>query len=276
MAFARLNAFAAPWYGSGVRYLLSPDDLPPEWSACALPGTAPALTPLRGTPPSRPARPAAPFARPARPQRESPPEAQSARKAPPPRPEASPAAASAPRPAVSRAVWQPLAQQQWPQLWRDRLPLTRPGRVGWTYRHLGADLLGNGPDEPGVDAPCTMQDRREFFRRMICDLAYPAGTHTFWPVCMPLSAAPDAPEQESAEAFWAGLRLLRARGVVIMGSAAAKAAGLPGGLRPLESLFFRGFRVLILWDLSNLVRQEQRYASILAFLRSSLQPLLPR
>ena len=49
-----------------------------------------------------------------------------------------------------------------------------------------------------------------------------------------------------------------------------------GGLRPLESLFFRGFRVLILWDLSNLVRQEQRYASILAFLRSSLQPLLPR
>lgn len=271
MAFARLNAFAAPWYGSGVRYLLAPDDLPPEWSACALPGTSPALTPLRPAPQTRPQRPPARAAQtaPTRPREAAPPQRE--RHAPSP-----PAGAPAAAPTPARAVWQPPAQQLWPQPWRDRLPLTRPGRVGWTYRHLGADLLGNGPDEAGEDAPCTMRDRRDFFRRMIHDLGYPAGTHTFWPVCMPLSAAPDAPEQESADAFWAGLRLLRARGVVIMGSAAARAAGLPGGLRPLQSLFFRGFRVFILWDMVNLVRREQRYASMLAFLRTSLQPLLPR
>ena len=254
MAFARLNAFAAPWYGNGVRYLLSPDDLPAEWSACALPGTAPALTPLRAAPP----RPA-PSAR-TRPPQERPPAL------PPPAPAAP----------LSPAVWQPLDQEQWPRPWRDRLPLAKPGRIGWTYRYLGADLLGNGPEEPGTDTPCTMRDRRDFFRRMIQDLGYPAGTHTFWPVCIPLSAAPDAPEQESAEAFWAGLRLLRARGVVIIGSAAARAAGMPGGLRPLQSLFFRGFRVFILWDMANLIRQEQRYARILTFLRTSLLPLLPR
>lgn len=262
MAFARLNALAAPWQGNGIRYLLSPEDLPAEWSACALPGTAPAHAPLQ-----RAARPVSP------PQRQAVPTAP-VRKPAPQRPEA------APPPAVQRTTvrdaWKPVPQQQWPQPWQERLPLTRHGRVGWTYRHLGADLLGNGPDEPGQDVPCTMQDRREFFRRMISDLRYPAGTHTFWPVCMPLSAAPDAPEQTSPDAFWSGLRQLGARGVVIMGSAAAKAAGLPGGLRPLQTLFFRGFRVLVLWDMANLVRQEARYASILAFLRSSLQPLLPR
>lgn len=121
-----------------------------------------------------------------------------------------------------------------------------------------------------------MRDRRDFLRRMIRDLGYPAGTHTFWPVCLPPQDAPDAPEQESADAFWAGLRLLRARGAVIMGSAAARAAGMPAGLRPLQSLFFHGFRVFILWDMANLVRQEQRYGKILEFLRVSLRPLLPR
>ncbi len=263
MAFERLNALAAPWRGSGLRYLLSPDDLPAEWSACAPPGTAPALAPLRAAP-ERPAR------------RLPPPEVAPGRAAPPQRHPQRPAPQAPPPAPAARAVWQPLPQQQWPQPWQERLALTRPGRVGWTYRHLGADLLGNGPEEQGADVPCAMQDRRDFFRRMIRDLGYPAGTHTFWPVCMPASAAPDAPELESAEAFWAGLRLLRARGVVVMGSAAVRAAGLPGGLRPLQSLFFRGFRVFVLWDMANLVRQEQRYDSILAFLRTALRQLLPR
>ena len=90
-----------------------------------------------------------------------------------------------------------------------------------------------------------------------------------------LEKTPPAPAYAPApDVFWSGARQLRARGVVVLGSVAGQAAGLPGGLRPLQQLRHRGQLVWVLWDVENLLAQEQRYASMLAFLRQAFVPVL--
>ena len=53
--------------------------------------------------------------------------------------------------------------------------------------------------------------------------------------------------------------------------AAVKALGLPPGLRPLQQTRYRGHMVWVLWDVDYMQREDQRYASMLAFLRQSLR-----
>ena len=77
-----------------------------------------------------------------------------------------------------------------------------------------------------------------------------------------------------ADAFWSGTARLGARGVVVMGSAAVKALGLPPGLRPLQQTRYRGHMVWVLWDVDNLLQFDQRYASMLALLRDALRHFL--
>ena len=172
----------------------------------------------------------------------------------------------------------------WPAPWRDLLGQTRPGHIVWTYWSLGPDI--RDPATPG------RAQRRAFLQRLLHDLGHPAGTHTFWPVCLPpdpdalppvpedtalgaLEKTPPAPAYAPApDVFWSGARQLRARGVVVLGSVAGQAAGLPGGLRPLQQLRHRGQLVWVLWDVENLLAQEQRYASMLAFLRQAFVPVL--
>ena len=67
---------------------------------------------------------------------------------------------------------------------------------------------------------------------------------------------------------------LKARGVVVMGSAAARAVALPGGLRPPQQIRHRGKLVWVLWDVDNLLQLDQRYASMLALLRDALRHFL--
>lgn len=275
MAFAYLNPQAAPWRALGVRYLLAPSDLPPELSLCA--ETAEALPPAASHAAPRPSAHAAPRCgvegaqAAGRPGRVTAPAAR-------PRPPASAPAASVPSasrpeqppraptaPESSAASWQPLAPALWPAPWQERLARTRPGLVAWTYWHLGSDLQDGA--QPGK------AERGAFFRRIFQDLGHPQGTHTFWPVCLPAEAGEP---QANADIFWSGLQALRSRGVIIMGSVAARAAGLPGKLEPLSHRRFRGRLVWILRDVDNMIGDEARYVQMRAFLRNALHILFPR
>ena len=145
----------------------------------------------------------------------------------------------------------------------------------WTYWNLGPDLCD--PQTPG------RMERRQFLQRLLNDLGHPAGTHTFWPACLPPdpeALPPTVPPisdngfAANADVFWSGAAQLRARGVVVMGSAAANAVALPGGLRPPQQIRHRGKLVWVLWDVDNLLQFDQRYASMLALLREALRHIL--
>ena len=173
------------------------------------------------------------------------------------------------------AAWLPLPPHVWPAPWQARLEQTRPGPVLWTYWNLGPDLCD--PQTPG------RLERRQFLQRLLKDLGHPAGTHTFWPSCLPPDPAalpPAVPPMSengfaaNADVFWSGAAQLRARGVVVMGSAAANAVALPGGLRPPQQIRHRGKLVWVLWDVDNLLQFDQRYASMLALLREALRHIL--
>lgn len=286
MAFAPVNPLAAPWQARGLHCLLMPGDLPPELSLCAMPDAVPAA-PVRPLPsqlhqedrdrasaaPAQAVRQGcAPAASPAAsaPAAPAPEQRRPAR----PRPaEQAPAAVAAAR------SWRPLPPHVWPAVWQERLSRTRQGRVVWTYWNLGPDLCE-------AQAPGKAQ-RSAFFRRLMQDLAYPAGTSTFWPAClpdpdaMPASPAPaegeDRPRyQPNADVFWSGVQALHARAVVVMGSVAARALGLPAGVRPLQQLRHRGTLVWVLWDVEFLLDEPQRYAAMLAFVRRALQQISRR
>ena len=170
--------------------------------------------------------------------------------------------------AASGHPWKPLPPHVWPSPWRQQLEKTRPGLVLWTYWNLGLDLC-----DPQAEGRL---ERRAFLQKLLQDLAHPAGTHTFWPAGMPAAPEDRTPGTDEslvshADAFWSGTARLGARGVVVMGSAAVKALGLPPGLRPLQQTRYRGHMVWVLWDVDYMQREDQRYASTLAFLRQSLR-----
>lgn len=297
MAFAPVNPLAAPWQARGLDWLLMPEDLPPELSLCVMPDAVPAA-PVRRPQPAAPRapRPVRPLpsqlqqegqgsasAAPAQAVRQGgAPVASPAPAAPAPeqrRPARPQAAEQAPETTAPVRSWRPLPPHVWPAVWQERLSRTRQGRVVWTYWNLGPDLCE-------AQAPGKAQ-RSAFFRRLMQDLAYPAGTSTFWPAClpdpdaMPASPAPaegeDRPRyQPNADVFWSGVQALHARAVVVMGSVAARALGLPAGVRPLQQLRHRGTLVWVLWDVEFLLDEPQRYAAMLAFVRRALQQISRR
>ena len=297
MAFAPVNPLAAPWQARGLDWLLMPEDLPPELSLCVMPDAVPAA-PVRRPQPAAPRapRPVRPLpsqlqqegqgsasAAPAQAVRQGgAPVASPAPAAPAPeqrRPARPQAAEQAPETAAPVRSWRPPPPHVWPAVWQERLSRTRQGRVVWTYWNLGPDLCE-------AQAPGKAQ-RSAFFRRLMQDLAYPAGTSTFWPAClpdpdaMPASPAPaegeDRPRyQPNADVFWSGVQALHARAVVVMGSVAARALGLPAGVRPLQQLRHRGTLVWVLWDVEFLLDEPQRYAAMLAFVRRALQQISRR
>lgn len=297
MAFAPVNPLAAPWQARGLDWLLMPEDLPPELSLCVMPDAVPAA-PVRRPQPAAPRapRPVRPLpsqlqqegqgsasAAPAQAVRQGgAPVASPAPAAPAPeqrRPSRPQSAEQAPETAASVRSWRPLPPHVWPAVWQERLSRTRQGRVVWTYWNLGPDLCE-------AQAPGKAQ-RSAFFRRLMQDLAYPAGTSTFWPACLPdpdaMPASPGPAEgedrpryQPNADVFWSGVQALHARAVVVMGSVAARALGLPAGVRPLQQLRHRGTLVWVLWDVEFLLDEPQRYAAMLAFVRRALQQISRR
>lgn len=307
MAFTLLSPLAAPWQSLGLRYLLAPADLPPELSLpgngipapasgrradsttssrSSMPPRAPQAAQRTPHPARHPEQPAGQGATPYSGQPRPAPVPASGPHADAPSGPVGPAAGQRPAPRPVRPpvpprdisdraerpgrVWRPLAPALWPDVWQQRLQKTRPGRIVWTYWNLGNDL--SGVDTPG------RQERSAFFQRLLQALQHPQGSHTFWPVCLP-AAVPSAEEaalQANADVFWSGLPRLGARGVVIMGSAAVDAVQLPGGLRPLQHTIHRGHRVWVLWDVDNMLHENQRYGQMLAMLQQAFHPLIYR
>lgn len=269
MAFAYLNPQSVPWQRLGVRYLLAPGDLPPELSLAAeqervSPVVGRGSAPRTGVRPPLRARDGSQDA--GMPSRASVPAAPSARShSPSPAHLRTPQPRPAPASGGAEQTWQPLAPALWPAPWQERLARTRPGQVAWTYWQLGGDLCN--------EQQAGRSERGAFFRRILQDLGHPQGTHTFWPVCLPDGRGE---AQANADVFWSGLQALRSRGVIIMGSVAARAAGLPGRLEPLTHRMFRGRLVWILRDVDNMLGDETRYSQMLAFLRKALHILSPR
>ncbi|MFT4300313.1 MAG: hypothetical protein QM579_01020 [Desulfovibrio sp.] len=286
MAFAYVNPLSALWQRRGLSSLLMPQGFDafaaPQPESVARPpvrgaagGTATAYAGRQGarpeasgqagqTGPAGQTGQAGQAARP--PHRAAQPSQGAARTAPSgiaPRTEA-----TAPETASDSRLWKPLPPHVWPAPWRQQLEKTRPGLILWTYWNLGLDL--SDPQAEG------RLERRGFLQKLLQDLAHPAGTHTFWPAGLPAAPEDRTPDQEDAlmphaDAFWSGASGLGARGVVVMGSAAVKALGLPPGLRPLQQTRYKGHMVWVLWDVDYMQREDQRYASMLAFLRQALR-----
>ncbi len=152
-----------------------------------------------------------------------------------------------------------LEAKQWPLPWQELLQKTPAASVVWTYFSLGDDLSGN----PNAE-------RRNFMRKLLTDLGHPRGTHSFWPAALPDNNIDQ--NIASAQIFWSGVQLIKARAVVAMGQAATKAIGLEQSLRPFMHTRHNGCFVVVLRDVDFLIAEPHLYANVREFLRRSLAP----
>lgn len=129
--------------------------------------------------------------------------------------------------------------------------------VCWTYGGLGADLAGT-PDP----------QRRELVARMIRGLNHPGGTHVFWPFDLPGENNPDGPEAPSL--FWSGEALLRTRALLILGSDARDALGLPR-IGPYCQTMVRGRLFIQLPQPRSLAEKPEAFGQAMAFLAGLLR-----
>jgi hypothetical protein len=167
-----------------------------------------------------------------------------------------------PQDTVRPVVWRPVPQSHWPAPWRERLAAARRGRIVWTYWDLGQDMCR----KPDVR-------RRNCFQRLIADLAHPAGTHTFFPVCLPPAGARDEPTAATRNAgiFWSALGQLEARAVLVMGAEATKTLGLERDMSLWDMRRQHGFFVWRLPEADAVVNDEKLYSTLLEFLRAALR-----
>jgi hypothetical protein len=155
-----------------------------------------------------------------------------------------------------------LPRELWPGHWRSRFEATRRGRLVWTYWELGQDICG----VPDVE-------RRDFLRRLIADLAYQPGTHTFFPVCLPEVAARDSAPvfMPNPEVFWSALELLGSRGLLILGDKATKALELEKDISLWGMARRRNFFVWRLPGVESVSSDARAYSNLLEFLRIALR-----
>ena len=156
---------------------------------------------------------------------------------------------------------------EWPVLWRERLGKTRVAPIVWTYWELGLDL-------------CVTPDpkRRELFRDLLGDLGHSAGTHSFWPVALPGGGGLEEGKLEAnAPVFLAGLRLLQARVVIVMGPQVLEALPLPeslGGMLPFQQRHYQGRLFILLPSPDALIQEVRRMQALREFLRQALAPFV--
>ncbi len=229
MAFETLNPFAALWSGHGLRYLLLPGHLRQT-----------AVQPEVATAP-KPARKPEAWRRPP-PRRETP----------------APAAA---KPDRSAPAWKPTPLADWPEQWREQFGRTKPGQVVWTYADIGKDLRAGRNHDPAEAAGAAeaRARRSQILRRLLAELKFRPGTHTFWPCQFD-----DAPDPDL---FWSGVTAMRSRYVIVFGGACATAL-VNAELAPLRWKMFRGHKIMALAEIDGF--SESRFASSLSFLRSCM------
>ena len=130
----------------------------------------------------------------------------------------------------------------------------------WTYWELGADMCGT----PSAA-------RKKWLSKLIADLKLPKGTHAFWPVCLPEADADGGSVlRANPDVFWAGIRKLGARMLVVIGTDAAKAIGLPmTGNTFFLCSNYRGIHATLIQDFQQFMDSDnaRRYDSIVTYLR---------
>ena len=154
-----------------------------------------------------------------------------------------------------------------------------PGRDGWSGP-TGTSARTFARRRPGQGAA------QRLFPPSHAGSAYPAGTSTFWPACLP---DPDAMPASPAPAEGGQAPLpAQCRRVLVRRAGPACPCrgghGLRGGPRPgaarrgasLQQLRHRGTLVWVLWDVEFLLDEPQRYAAMLAFVRRALQQISRR
>ncbi len=157
--------------------------------------------------------------------------------------------------------------EELPPAWQTRLNASNANAVLWTYWSLGYDLCGHPSNA-----------RRALLKKIIVDdLQQTFKDYTFWPAALPSTEVPPTPDSlpelvPNAAAFWAGVHRLKARGLVIFGSAAAKAVGLQKEAKPAKFITYNGVRVLFTNDMDYLVENASYYHSMLVSLKPFLAP----
>lgn len=173
---------------------------------------------------------------------------------------------AAPRPrrqGTAEAHGRVLPPDAWPAAWqalRKRRPLPPRPLVIWTYAGLGDDLLGT-PDPV----------RQKVIVRMLRELNHPGGTHVFWPYALPDEATPDASSSSDAPSlFWSGAALLRPRTLLLFGSEARDALGMPKSLLPYCQERIEGRLIIQLPQPLTLAQNEAAFRQARAFLSALL------
>ncbi len=272
MAFGNINPYFLPWQHQGVDFLLADEAVPAGLSLCHAPAQ-----PMQKTAPHRATSTQRYSAVTPQPQSQTQASGSAAhgltavRQAPtPPAPSALPIRAQdTPKHALqetSRPTMPPM--EHLPHLWQERLQATKPNAVLWTYWSLGYDLCGYPSDA-----------RRALLKKIIVDdLQQGFKDYSLWPCALPDTAAQNTgvlPELlPHAQAFWTGVQRLHARGLVIFGSAAAKAVGLQKEAKPAKFINHNGCRVLFINDIDYLVENSSYYQSMLASLKPFLKQFL--
>ncbi len=163
-------------------------------------------------------------------------------------------------PAKSNRVSVPM--EQWPHTWQERFRQTKPARVVWTYDTLGHDLCGQASNT-----------RRELLRDILKDLGHPSGTHSFWPISLP-----DGNEPQNlitnVPVFWAGVRQLEARVLIVLGQSAATTLGYQAYDAPFKEFKSQDKLVFLTRDIETLIKKDHSYTLIIQYLRSHLRQYL--
>ena len=238
MAFADLTLRSEIWNRLGLRCLLCSVPVPAEKSLCA--GSAFSTRPALKKMPARP---------------------QSSNQ-----PTTKPHAAAKPNNPIQQTnlALMPYADMStWPISWQKCLQRTPPAQIIWTYRELGQDLLRI--TTPGLD------ERRALLARLWQDLKPLHRTNTLWPFAMPNDSG-SAIQAEPA-IFWTGVRLLKARFVMVLDDAAHASLALPETLNCLGQTRWNGIVICAWWGMSELLAHDGRYADMLACCRRTLSDL---
>ncbi len=147
----------------------------------------------------------------------------------------------------------------WPPHWAERLQLTKPGQVVWTYWELGNDLCGEASDA-----------RRGLLRKILTDLKHPPGTHTFWPVALPEQGSLAA----HVPAFWTGADQLGARIIIILGDQATHTLGFETQNIPFSHMRRHGKLIILAKDMDTLIQNPSAYTNMMTYLRPFLTQFL--
>lgn len=239
MAFANVNPFARMWRDAGLKYILTTPEYVRAREAESR-KRAPALAPRAGS--KKPQFVAAPLEK------------------------------KEPLPAAPENQWKAAPIETWPQGLQALFKTVKPAQIAWTYPELGADLAFSRIGVKEADSG-KRKARGNFLRKLFQQLAFPAGTHCFWPLDDSEDNCSD--NASKYDVFWSAILRLHCKGLIVFGSAAS-AIALPGKtVKPLSCFRMHGVPVIVLWDINGLAERDGVFDQVCEYLRAYLRQIIP-